>query len=53
MIRSAFDNKLTTFMSLLNLCGIDKVYVQCMKKNRALLSGKMLQTVECTNNIGI
>ena len=40
-------------MSLLNVCGIDKVYVQCMEKSRALLSGKMLQTVECTNNIDV
>ena len=40
-------------MSSLNVCGIDKVYVQCMKKRRAWLSGKMLQTVECTNNIDV
>ena len=37
-------------MSLLNVCGVDKVYVQCVKKRRALLRGKMFQTVGCTDN---
>ena len=38
-------------LSLLNVCGIDKMYVQCMKKNvdwhnlGVLLSGDMFQTV--------